>query len=303
LNYAESTGTTRFNVTDPGDGDQASCERGRADWEFGTIGHTQFSPLDNLALYGWKRFAESEFLYDRDLGWPLHAIGDAVAPHHVAGTTGWGHRPFEDAAELHWPRIVFLQTLETGDAKRRLQYEQLRRVLAWAFHYALVIDELRAERPLGERQNVIPVRAFITQIGLDTLAETTEPGTGAPRWPFDPTISTPYILDQNLKTQFLTVVYGTEDGIARTRALLERGAGAAASFLSAVWPLTVATLPGAARCDVAQPGAGFFQCGADSSCVGGCCVPDAICTLPCTTGDECDVGASCVNGCCEGGIR
>jgi len=265
LNYDESTGPQRFNITDPDDGDQPSCVRGRADWEAASIGSTTFSPLDNLALDGWKRFATSR--QARDLGGPLHAIGDAVAPHHVVGTTGWGHRPFEDAAELHWRRIVFIETAGSDEERWRLQYEQLRRILAWAFHYAQALDQLRAERPTDQPHNTIPIRALITRIGAETLAETTEPTTGAPLWPFNPLISVPYIYDgMGFKTQILTTVYGTEDGVARTRALLERGAVAA--FLSFIWQLEGETSLPFSPCDanLGDATTAFFTCGANAYC-------------------------------------
>src|SRR5262249_44764946 len=152
-----------------------------------TLGHTAFSPLDNLGLYGWKRFSQNP--HANDIAWPLHALGDAVAPHHAAATTGWGHRPFEDAAELHWRSIVYLDAPIAGYARLRPQYEQPRRILGWAFHYAQVLDAARATRPTGQPWNEIPVRALVTQVSAETLAQTTEPGTGLPQWPFDPTLS------------------------------------------------------------------------------------------------------------------
>lgn len=152
---------------------------------------------------------------------------------------------------------------------------------------------------------MIPIRAFVTEIGADTLAQTTAPGSGAPRWPFDPTLSVPYVLDQALETQFLAALYGTEEGVAGTRALLERGAGAVATFLSSIWPLAAPEpLPGPARCDASQPASGFFRCGAETECVDGCCVAEGdTCASPCPVGNECEVGAMCVNGCCQGGLR
>lgn len=268
LNYDESTGPKRFNITDPGDGDEASCHRDRSEWEFQTLGHTVFSPIDNMALYGWKRFAAAPSA--RELAWPLHAIGDAVAPHHAAGTTGWGHRPYEDAAEIYWNKVLYIEnTLD----KKRPQYEQLRRVLWWALYYARKLDEERATHPTGAPLNAVPIRAFITQIAADTLAFTTEKDTGAPLWPFDPLLSVPYVLDQAAKTQFLTVAYGSDFSIGRTRDMIERGAGATIAFLSSVW--RVAGDPPAVPplCDTGNPHAGLLDCTPGYCARGGCCIP------------------------------
>lgn len=70
--------------------------RNAVTWESHNVGHTEFSPVSNLATYGWDQFDGTDAAA---LSWPLHAIGDAAAPQHVAGTTGWGHRPFEDAVD------------------------------------------------------------------------------------------------------------------------------------------------------------------------------------------------------------
>jgi hypothetical protein len=67
-------------------------------WQALALGHTEFSPISNLGYYGWQQFiANPSSAYA--LNWPLHAIGDASAPHHVAGTTAWGHRPYEDEVD------------------------------------------------------------------------------------------------------------------------------------------------------------------------------------------------------------
>jgi hypothetical protein len=72
--------------------------RSRSDWVSPTIGHVEFSAISSLADYGYaafKQFPTSAV----NLGYPLHAIGDAAEPQHVAGTTAWGHRPFEDETD------------------------------------------------------------------------------------------------------------------------------------------------------------------------------------------------------------
>lgn len=49
--------------------------------------------MSNLARHGWDSFGGANAA---PLAFPLHAIADAAAPHHVTGTSSWGHRPFED---------------------------------------------------------------------------------------------------------------------------------------------------------------------------------------------------------------
>jgi len=55
----------------------------------------------------------------KGLAWPLHAIGDVCAPHHVVGTTSWGHRPFEEIVDHHEPS--FIPEFDTDDAGTQLR--------------------------------------------------------------------------------------------------------------------------------------------------------------------------------------
>jgi len=73
-------------------------ERTTGQWQAHALGHIEFSPVDNLARNGWDAYVANPTTA-LPLSWPLHAIGDAAAPQHVTGTTGWGHRPFEDAVD------------------------------------------------------------------------------------------------------------------------------------------------------------------------------------------------------------
>ncbi|MEW5853231.1 MAG: hypothetical protein AB2A00_30905 [Myxococcota bacterium] len=298
LDYDDSTGPVRFNITDPDDGDAPSCARDRAEWEITTLGHTEFSPLDNLALYGWKRFADSTDRQARDLGWPLHALGDAVAPHHVTATTGWGHRGYEDAAEVHWLKIVHIDSADDEFQRRRNQYEMLRNILAHAFLYAQILDQLRLTHPGPSPHHAIPVRAFVTTVASHTYQLTTEPGSGAPLWPFDPSVSVPYALGAGaIESAVVNEVYGTESSILHTRNMIERGAGAIAAFLSDIWRVAGAQeVPALFRC-TETPGGGLFECSGDTACFNFCCAP--VCADACSLDSECGGGELCTNGCCE----
>ena len=91
LNALESDGDDRYEPAD-------AVKRTVVDWQATTISHLEFNPLDGLAQYGWRLY-HSESNRAGGLGWPLHALGDATEPHHLAGTSAWGHRPYEDAVE------------------------------------------------------------------------------------------------------------------------------------------------------------------------------------------------------------
>ncbi len=79
--------------------------RSWVDWQVDTIGILEFSPLYNLGRFGWE-----EFWKDRTrakyLGWPLHALGDTIVPHHLVASIGLGHDPFEVAVQDKWGHIV-----------------------------------------------------------------------------------------------------------------------------------------------------------------------------------------------------
>jgi hypothetical protein len=278
VSYDESAGTRLFNITDPNDGDAPSCERGRVEWEFESFPHIPFSPIDNLALYGWRIFAGTAPAdwSAKDLGWPLHAIGDAVAPHHVVGTTGWGHRPYEDAAEESWRKILHHDT--SANDVLEVQYEQLRRILIWAYSYSLVFDELRSTRPSGTPQNEVPIRAFVTRVATDTRDEVFSSGTGSPPWPYEAGVSVPYALPNTLELgdrDIAKALYGDDDSVGRTRALLERGAGATLAFLAELPRLQPSQPTGDPVCPKeGVPGSQFSSCGELASCVEGCCVHD-----------------------------
>lgn len=76
----------------------------RYDWVSPPLGHVEFSPITSLAQFGYNAFLQNPTTA-MNLGYPLHAIGDAAEPHHVAGTSAHGHRPYEDLVD---------QSVDTG---------------------------------------------------------------------------------------------------------------------------------------------------------------------------------------------
>ena len=96
-----------------------SISRGIPAWQAHTIGHLEWSPVDNLARYGWDKFVITGYSDAKGLAWPLHAIGDVCAPHHVVGTSSWGHRPFEEIVEHY--ESSFIPRFDTEDARIQLR--------------------------------------------------------------------------------------------------------------------------------------------------------------------------------------
>jgi hypothetical protein len=170
-----STGTDRYQIESPDDGRRASKHRSVSDWGLNDIAETEFSPLDNLAYFGMDRWKQS--LRDRSprldwLGWPLHAIGDATVPHHVAITSGHGHVTYEDWVDAHLAQIYFEQPGCTDDCDNGMliaQYDQAHRVLEHAFRFR---EFLRTHG----------VRDLITALAIETLSQVGGPNIGA--WPF-----------------------------------------------------------------------------------------------------------------------
>lgn len=127
--------------------------RRRVDW-LTSIGHVEFEPLDNLALYGWRRFQTE---HDASgLGWALHALGDAVAPHHGIAATGWGHRPFEDFTGFAWPEMH-----SEGSVNH---YFVAQKVLEQAFRWWRFVDDIQQ----STTRNDIPIRELVTALAFDT---------------------------------------------------------------------------------------------------------------------------------------
>jgi len=300
LNYSESAGAKRFDIQSENDGHPANCERGRSDWEWDTIGHTEFLPLDNLGHYGWNTFAESDVRIAKDLGWAFHALGDAVAPHHVVGTSAWGHRPYEDAVESEWPEIIYAKPAGlTGIAfpDRRAQYEQLRRILGNAFKYYQKIQEWRADLS-GFRSNALPLRPLITELAQETYDQVMEGGVH--HWPLlesvtkDGSTGFPSIEYQFGSTGAAIDFYTDEpDADDRMRGHLERGTGAMLASMIAMSSLGSSQEPGGDSCGANGV---FASCGMDA-CQGGCCVRETQgCETACSVG--CPFAHRCENGCC-----
>lgn len=168
-------------------------------WQAHTIGHLEFSPVSNLALYGWNEFAKDGYKSARGLAWPLHAIGDVSAPHHVVGTTSWGHRPYEDFAEKYWSKMI-------GHSD-----DQRRRILANSYGYWQKL----LSRDVGE---------YVKELALETREKVRAQGD----WAYNDYASFDYHLAANGPGSAINRYKGFEDEIA---GLLEQAISATLGFL------------------------------------------------------------------------
>ena len=165
-----------------GDNDDSSGtdSRSKDEWEYLSLAHTPMTSVDNLGRYGWERFsaAPTDPAALQWLGWPLHAIGDATVPHHVAGTFGWGHRPFENAASDHLDLIF-----HHGD--KAAATRQAVNVLFRSEHYYNEITSWRQAHPLadGKPSKDIPYRSLVREVAAVTWTKSTKP-SGNGDWPF-----------------------------------------------------------------------------------------------------------------------
>jgi hypothetical protein len=150
------------------------------------------------------------------LGWVLHAIGDAMCPHHTIGALGWGHALFERYSGFAWqgdPNEAAFQeeNLET-------HYPDLVKALGYAFQWWKFLDD-------GQKQTgQLPIEGFIEALAKDTFKD---PFSTVGR-AFKDGVSLDYAVGSSDISKVLDA-YGTEQAALRDRML--RTIGATAAFL------------------------------------------------------------------------
>ena len=223
LNYDKSDGPKQYEIGSGGDFHRDTTTRSAAKWQFPPFPHLIFEPADNLAKFGWDKF-RTLLVSAEPLSWPLHAIGDATVPMHVVSTSGWGHRPYEEAMEDSWPRLVFLSdSAEEANQSRTLQTQQATRILAKAFLWRKFILDWRFSHS-GQQKNV-PVRDLVTALAQETFDyANAQQATG---WPYNPGSSLLYLTEPGLSQDF----YQTNAAIGQARPLIENGVAASLAFL------------------------------------------------------------------------
>jgi hypothetical protein len=230
LRYDPSRGPKQYQISNADDGLPNTRIRSEAQWQFTTFGHTAFEPVDNLAYYGWRRFRDgvpSEGVEKHRvsyMAWPLHAIGDATVPMHVAGTSSWGHRPFEDGQQEIWSKLRMARDSPAD------QIAMLNRVVQGAFENWRFIRQWRAST--GRRDDV-PVRELVTRLAQRTYdySMAKQASTGQ-TWPFLPGATAMYFVKAT-RAPSIFLYTGRPDAGAIGRPVIEDGIGTSMALLIA----------------------------------------------------------------------
>jgi hypothetical protein len=215
VHYDPSTMPKRYQIAPGNDSHPDTIVRSSAEWEDLSFPHTPMTPVDNLAKFGWDNFRTNPTTNLHWLGWPLHAIEDATVPMHVAGTFGWGHRPYEDSVQDLFSDI-------RNQKNSKLAQVQAGRVVLASRHYH---DEIVAWRATHGATD-IPIRDLVTELAQHTLARATQSND----WPFNPNMSTTYLTNPGTATLFYD---NFPEAVARNTPFIEDGLAVAVAFLAA----------------------------------------------------------------------
>ncbi len=221
IHYDKSLGPRRYTIRGANDGHPDSRARDTGQWQFSTFVHTSFEPVDNLAFYGWRRFREDSTHDAHNLAWPLHALGDATVPMHVSGTSGYGHRPYEDAQEFRWSAVRRLEDPAPSNA----QWSPARQILLKAFEWRRFILNWRSAHPGHSRD--VPVRALVTALAQKSFDYSRDRQAATGLWPYNSQASVLYLADPGSARNF----YEHPAAIDQSRFLIESGIAAELAFL------------------------------------------------------------------------
>jgi hypothetical protein len=168
VNFDASDGPKNYEVILGGTGSggigadahRNSVDRGASDWEPETAVYLQFTPVDNLARFGWEGFTAQPAATSAAarLGWALHALGDASSPMHTVGTAGHGHRPYEDAVDMKYDELV-------GSESNSQSLATISLVVARAFTWRQAILAWRSQTGLAKD---VPLRDLVTVLAAVT---------------------------------------------------------------------------------------------------------------------------------------
>jgi hypothetical protein len=163
VNHTTSQGPKNYEILGGGDAHPDSIPRTMADWETPIAIDAPFTPLDNLGKWGWDGFKTGapSPAATRRFGWPLHAVGDATAPMHALGTTGHGHRPYEDVVDGKFDELV-------GSNDNAVSAATIQAVVQRGVLWRKAIQQWRAQN--GQPQD-IPIRDLVTALATQTRAK------------------------------------------------------------------------------------------------------------------------------------
>jgi len=270
-------------------------------WQGTTIGHLEWSPVDHLAAYGWDRYKGNPTSAD-GLGWVLHALGDAGEPHHVTGTTSWGHRPYEDYVESQAKSMLLLGDADNDSSvPSGAAAAQHRRVLELAYPYFKALSSGGLSQPAG----VGTIESLVQQVAQATYLKVRNES-----WPWNDSASLSYALGGDYKSESITEYIGND---AAMTSVIEESVGAVTAFL--MYAGKFAVDPGLSP-DISCPADTHFQ--PPSTCApgapplilnidaGACpnngnCGVDAGAIGDAGTGASCSTSADCVVGTCVAG--
>jgi len=291
------------------DGDNAygrydRVSRDNANWQSSTIAHLEWSPVDHLAAYGWDYYKNKPTSAE-GLGWVLHALGDAGEPHHITGTTSWGHRPYEEYVDKKAESMLLLA--DGGEVPVGATAAQHKRVLELAYTYFKTLSS----RP-NQPANVDAIESLVLQVAQRTYGK-----VHGQSWVWNDSASGSYLLGGSYKSESETEYIGYE---AQMTDIIETSVAASVAFL--MYASEFAVDPGLSpniRCAANQhfeppsncaPGiaptppvvlnlgdggicASNGSCGVDAGPVG-----DAGTGAACSTNADCVVG-TCITGTCS----
>jgi hypothetical protein len=168
VNHTTSQGPTRYQILGGADVHPDSVARNASDWETPIAIDVEFTPADNLAKFGWDAFKAEAGTPSgtRRFGWPLHALGDATSPMHTLGTTGHGHRPYEDVVDAKWDELV-------GTTNLAASLGTIDTVLIRGLQWRKTIQAWRTANALPQD---IPIRDLVTLIADQTRVKSNAPG-------------------------------------------------------------------------------------------------------------------------------
>lgn len=298
LDASESDGVSRYGQYD-------AQHRDHPHWQASNIGHTEFSPISNMAMYGWQQYISNPNTA-LPLTWPLHALGDAAEPQHAAGTTGWGHRPYEDEVD----NLLDAQLLPPPNTC----------TLGFLFDplgITVVSDSGQPARILQQGFNFwnrynsqfgtgLPIQAMVIDEANQTLALANSGGVYNDAW------STEWHLGDKGDADEEYAGYGSA-----MKSMLEMGTGAIIAFLTAaaqqakdpgvdtgqqcIGTATFNDMTG--MCNPGGSVPGTFQSTGSTICASGSCGTDS--GVECAVADMCSDASPCQNsaqicsdGCC-----